>query len=306
MAQGLDFLAKLKLSLHLLWEALSQSNIPALLTLVIVYGFYLLFWETTGTRWVINRFNCDLSFSEMLPARAITFLLAIFNYQAGQLAIPLYLKRTHRVPLLEGTGSIVFIAAMDLFIVFFLGTLGSLFIQEGNLSKEILLAGSLAMAVYFLNGLFWKSERIAKPLLHFIHRLPLLKRFDPERSVFHAFRNARLKDYGILFLLRIPIVLAIFTTIYLLILCFHEHVDFLLVLIYMPVILIVATIPIINVGGVGATQALVVYFFKDYVPESVLFALALSWALGLNLFKVLVGAIFLNKHSTELFRPKNP
>jgi len=301
-APGVSFWGRIGLSIKLLGESLSQAHLGAMIGLVLVYMTYLIFWESSGTRWVINRFNCSMSIREMVPARAVTFLLAIFNYQAGQLALPLYLKRIHQVPLQEGMGSIFFIAAIDLCIVFMMGTLGALFIEEGMLANQILFFGLLGIFIFILNALFWRWPPLSQWVMKVFQKLPFLNRLNQERSIFYTFQKATLKDYLITFFFRAPIHFGIIFSLYLLILCFKEQIDFLVILIYMPVVMIVSTIPIINVGSVGAAQASIVYFFKEFAPEATLLAIALSWAFAINLMKVIIGAFFLNKHSTELFR----
>ena len=302
----LNLLEKIAYSLNLLKNSLEHASIAGIFAVTFFYFLYLFFWEVTGTRWVINRFNCPMSVSEMIPARAVTFLLAIFNYQAGQLALPLYLKRMHQVPLQEGMGSIFFFAAVDICIVLIMGTLGSLFINDATLSHQILMVGVLGIIAFILNGLFWRIERFSNWVIHLFQKIPLLKKLDTKRSIFYTFQKANLKDYLLAFFFRLPIHAGILLGLFFLIQCFGEYVAFPIFLIYMPIIMIIGTIPIINVGSMGATQASVVYFFKDYASEANLFAVALIWAFAVNFFKVIIGAIFLNKYSPKLFRSDGP
>lgn len=306
-AAGLGFWGKIQMAFTMVTTALAKANTGLALLTCAAYCLHLLFFDSLSTAWVISRFNKPLSLRDILPARAVTFLIAVLNYQAGQLALPLYLKKVHKIPLIEATSSVVFIAAMDLWIVLALALLGSLFISQEPFSKQILYFSSIGMMVYLANALFWRFEAASKPLLKILQRIPVLgPKLFHERSLFLAFQKASLKDYLGTFLLRAPISLGIFFSIYFLIRCFGENVPLMRVLIYFPVIMISGLIPVINVGGVGATQALVVYFFKSHASEANLLAVTLIWALSINAFKVALGAFFLSRTSKDLFYDTEP
>lgn len=290
-AQGLSFVERLKKSIDMLSAALSKADLKYIFLLSFTYMIYMVVLDSTGTAWLIRRFNCAMTFGEMFPARAVTFLIAVFNYQAGQVALPLYLKRTHRVPVLEGSSTILFIALMDMFVIFVMAALGGFLISEGSLARQIMLVGALGMTGYIGMALLW----------HFAPRLGLIQRLLPERSIFLAFRKARFGDYFGLFCFRAPIHAAILLSFYLLIQCFHEFVPLRIIIGYTPVMMVVGSLPFINVGGVGASQATALYFFKAYASETTLVAASLLWAFAINGYKLLLGAIYLSKVSPKLF-----
>lgn len=306
-AVGLGFWGKIEMAFTMVSSALAKANTGLALLTCAAYCLHLLFFDSLSTAWVISRFNTPLKLRQILPARAVTFLIAVLNYQAGQLALPLYLKKVHKIPAMEATSSIVFIAAMDLFIVLTLAFIGSLFISQEPFSKQILVFSAVGMVGYIGIAMFWRFEAASKPLLKILQKIPVVgPKLFHERSLFLAFQKAHFKDYFGTFFLRAPISLGIFFSIYFLILCFGENVPLMRVLVYFPVIMISGLIPVINVGGVGATQALVVYFFKSHASEANLLAVTLIWALSINAFKVALGAFFLSRTSKDLFYETEP
>ena len=188
----------------------------------------------------------------------------------------------------------------------FAGVFGLVFLGDSDLTLQVRLISLAAILVYLANALFWRWEKIANPLINFIVKIPWIgKKVNTERSLFYTFQKATVKDYCKTLVMRAPIPIGIVFGLYLMIIFFSEHVPLARVMIYMPVIMLVSVIPIINVGGVGALQATVVFFFKDYAAEASLLAVALVWPLGINGLKVIFGAPYLTKYSTKLFQNMN-
>jgi uncharacterized membrane protein YbhN (UPF0104 family) len=135
------------------------------------------------------------------------------------------------------------------------------------------------------------------------------------RKFFYVFKHSRIADYRRAALYRLPIHLAIITSMYLLIRIFGANVSYADVLGKIPLVHLVSTIPIVP-GGLGSIQFALVELLKNDITHpmiaagtvgggDILLAAVLLWLFVNAIMKVIVGTYYFQKSPYELFKRPN-
>jgi hypothetical protein len=260
------------------------------LALMVLYsGFYLL--VDTLVLWrVINWFNARVTFRELLPVRASTYILSILNEQVGKGAIALYLNRRSGVPGWELGSSMLFIMTCEFYYLLLWATLG-LWLHWDELPPALsvfrsvpwVAAGATVVACVALWA--FRSPRFAGAAWR-------------ERPLLHAFRQARPWQYGAILLLRSPSLLAGVLVYSVAAGLFGVEIPFLEMLTYLPLVIFGTLVP-------GPFRAVAVTMWPTLFPEHA-GAMAVFGFVQHNffvLFNAVIGLLFLRKTNRELFGP---
>jgi uncharacterized membrane protein YbhN (UPF0104 family) len=290
------------------WEALRWVRLPAFLGFGLLYFLLVLVFDTWGLARVLSQFAAPVGFRELIPARCVSYLLAIFNYNAGQAALAAYLKKTRGVGFFKTLGAILFLAVIDLYWIIALAFLGSFFyIREVggvSLTAWVQRVGYVSLAALLLHLTFWRRwyTRILPGRFHFSF-LDWIR----GRHLFQAFHQATVFDYFRAALYRFPVHVTIISSYWLLIRLFHAELPFQEVMATVPLIFLLGAIPL-TPGGLGAVQIASVELLKDRVVLSpsllgqvqaadLLFAMSLSWMFLNYSLKILTGLYFFLRSS---------
>jgi len=231
----------------------------------------------------VGWFNVPASYRDILPVRATSYILSLVNTQLGQGGIALYLHRRHDVPFWEVTGTVLFIAFVEIYQLAFYSFVGA--VAGGELGRAVpaWLYGALAA---FLAVHLWYFSR---PRGGRLGSLP----------VFRAFRMAHPAQYARLLLYKTPNLLAAVTVHWLALPLFGMHVPFTALLTFLPLVFFAAALPI-AAAHLGPSQAAWVYFFHDWAPEAGLVAYSLAAHLTFMVMNALIGLVFLRRAAREL------
>ncbi len=112
-----------------------------------------------------------------------------------------------------------------------------------------------------------------------------------DATAFHSFKVATWGQYGKMFLMRLPWLIAALISMYCCLIAFDVKVPLTIFLIAAPMIMGAAFAPV-SVGGYGGPQALAVLFFAPFAPDEVIVAQSLLWSTFFTLFRILAGAVF--------------
>jgi len=258
------------------------------LALMVAYsGFYLL--VDTLVLWrVINWFNARVSYRELLPVRASTYILSILNEQVGKGAIALYLNKRSGVPGWELGSSMLFVMTCEFYYLLIWATIG-LALHWDDLPPALsvfrsvpwVAAGATVVAAVALWA--FRSPRFADAAWL---RRPLM----------HAFRQARPWQYGAILLLRSPSLLAGVLVYSIAAGLFGVDIPFLEMLTYLPLVIFGTLVP-------GPFRAVAVTMWPTLFPEHA-GAMAVFGFVQHNffvLFNAVIGLLFLRKTNRELF-----
>lgn len=296
-------------------EAARWVRLPAFLIFGVVYFFLILAFDTFSLSRVLTKFASRVGFWELLPGRCVSYLLAIFNYNAGQAALAGYLKRSRGVSFFKTLGAILFLTVIDLYWVIAFAFAGSFFYAHEvggiSLTPWVQRVGYVSAAALLLHLAFWRRwfSAILPKRFHFS-----FVDWIRGRHVFQAFHHATVRDYLRTAAQRFPIHFTIIVSYWFLARIFHASLPLQEVLATVPLIFLLGALPL-TPGGLGAVQAASVELLKNRVildpalqgqvaPADLLFAMSLTWMFFNYALKIVVGLFFFLRSSRDLFRPE--
>ncbi len=269
------------------WRALAGAHLVPYLAIMAPYSVIYLAVDTFCLTRVINWFNCRVTYGDILPIRATTYLLTLVNSNLGQGGIALYIHRREGVPLLEVASSVLFLMFVELYQLTFFSSLGVVLAPR----TVDLPLGAVYAALYGYLALHLA-------FFHFAGNWLAHRHFG---RVLRSFRLARPRHYLALALYKSPNFVMATIVYYFALRCFGMRLPFLDLVLYLPIIFFSAALPI-GVAHLGAPQLLWVYFFSALAPEASLLAFSLATHFVFMIMNAALGVPFLPRASRELMR----
>jgi len=264
--------------------ALESVSIPTFAALVLAFVVVNLAADTAAT-WATFRYclpGVALNYLEVLKIRGATYLLAILNYSVGQGGIALFLSRRYKVPIGRAVGAVMLTMGVNAVLVAGCAGLGVL--VGGAPASPTLRWVVLALGVGFLGYL---AVIAAKPAL-FARRKILAPLFE-----------AGLGGHLVVALARLPHIAVLLAGHYAAMRVFGVAPPPGQALALLPVLFIVATLPV-SPMGLGTAQATAVALFTPFAIGATLAdrqAAVMAYSLSLQftslLVQALIGLVFL-------------
>lgn len=267
---------------YLLWRtsarelaaALSAAHLGYLmLTVLYLVGASLLADSWAMSR-VLSRHLTPVGWGELLPVRAATYLLAILNYHLGQAGVIYYVHRTRRVSLAAVTGLVMMMMGTVLLI---LGAIAAL--------------GLVLAADPYTRRFGWLLALMGGATLAYFVVLHVRPGWLARRQLLTPLFDAGFTGHMGATLVRVPHVLVTVSTHLLAMRCFEIEVPLGAALVQIPLMLLVAGLPV-TPFGLGTIQLAAVHFFARYLPCPTPAARArvLAYSLSLSSLAFLVQA----------------
>jgi hypothetical protein len=255
------------------------------LALMVPYSLFFFAVDSLIIWRVINWFNAKVSYTDILPVRASTYILSILNEQLGKGAMAVYLYRREGVPGWKLGSSMLFIMVCELLYLCAWANIGYT-LQADNL-PDIFSAlpwiGMGLVATFAIAFLYFKGKILPDLALR-------------DRDILHTFREANLGQYLIILLLRSPALLAAIVVYSEALSLFGIEYSYLQMLGILPVIFFGASIP----GPFRAVAvSMWVVLFPEYPAEMSAFGLVQHNFF--ILFNALIGLVFVRRAQKELF-----
>jgi hypothetical protein len=198
-------------------------------------------WKTFG--WFLTR----ISFPDVLLVRGATYLLAAINYNVGQGAIVYFVNRTTGAPVMRGVATILLIMGTNVLALLFLATAGL------TVAPAVPHAVSVIVVVAWLGLGLYSAVVAARP------------RWLRERPLFDVLLGAGVGGHAKALAVRVPHIAALIAFQISMLRAFGVAVPLVVALATLPVVFLIAALPI-SVQGLGTTQAAMVFFFARYAP----------------------------------------
>jgi hypothetical protein len=255
------------------------------LALMMCYSLFYFLIDTLVVTRALNWFLANIKFKDILPIRACAYIISIFNEQIGKGAMAYYLNKRDQIPGWEVGSVMLFIMFCEIFYLLIWASVGFVFSGAElpdvfQLMPAISLGASIFLIVWLLyfNGTILPNNQFR------------------ERRILHAFRIAKLKHYGMFFLLRSPALLAavvVYTTALNL---FGVEASFLTLLPYLPVIFFAAAVP-------TPMRAAAITFWVLLFPENEGQMAAFGFVQHnfFIFFNAIIGLVFWRRAQRELF-----
>jgi hypothetical protein len=262
-------------------DTIAGGRWPLFLLLMAPYSVFYTLVDSLVLQRAVTWFNVPVAYRDVLPIRATAYILSLVNTQLGQGGIAVYLHRRHQIPFWQVTGTILFIALIEIYQLAFYSCIGAIAVGAARAPWGLYAA----MAAYLAVHLWWFS----KPRPGRLGTLPVLE----------AFRRARPWQYLALLLLKTPNLLAAVVVHWLALPLFGLEVPFLALLTYLPLVFFVAALPI-AAAHLGPSQFAWQYFLSDYASGAGLVAYSFAAHLTFMVMNALIGLCFLRRAAREL------
>jgi hypothetical protein len=263
---------------HEVLEKVGQAApwlVPAMVAIILAVYVADTFaiWKTFG--WFVT----PMRFPETLALRGATFLLALVNYALGQGALIYFLHRTRGVKLMRAAAAVLLIMGINLLLLLLLTSLG-LVLGAGALPelRTIVLIGYLGLVVYVV-------------------ALAVRPAWLTSRPILDVLLNAGLVGHLKCMAVRLPHIITLLVLNHVALLAFGVHVPLLQSVLCIPVVLLVAVLPI-SVQGLGPTQGAMLVFFTRFAQgstqperEATILAASLSVQAIASVVQITIGAL---------------
>lgn len=268
-----------------------EANWLAWLAVMMPYSVFFFLVDAHVTWRVVRWFNAPaLRFRDMLPIRASAYILSLVNEQVGKGAMSLYLYRRHDVPALQAISCMLLLGLMEIYQLLFFSSIGVITGFEVVRAASSQIPLDVILPTVFIVAVIYLPLHIAYFRGYLLRGLRLR-----ERSLVHAFRQARPVHYLLILLFKAPNLIGAIVVYTVALELFNVEVSFAQMLAFLPVIFLAAALPLPFHAG-----ALVVWtvLFPEY-PEVGAFSLVMHTFFVL--FNALIGVLFLPKANRELF-----
>jgi uncharacterized membrane protein YbhN (UPF0104 family) len=285
-------------------SALQRVPLWAYLALMVPYSMAYCGIDAFVLSQVMNWFHRRIPYRRILPVRAAAYILALLNPGLGHGAVAFALHRREAVPLLEVTGSLLFLTVLEFCQLALYAALG-IFAFQPHL-RAAFIPVYVVLMVGLGGGILW-IRRGADPLALIATRMRGWCRGGPTYraparwsglGLLHTFRRARLQHYLLTLLYKAPNFLLAVVVHYSALPLFGVHVPFGYLLTFLPIVFLVASLPV-TVAHLGTTQAAWLYFFASYGEAPQLLAYSLVAHVTFMALNGLIGVCFLRSALQE-------
>jgi len=269
------------------WQALSRAQLVPFLALMGSFSLCFFLLDTFGLSKLIHWFHGPLPYRELLPVRAVTYLVSIINTQLAQGALALYIHRRFHTPLAQITSTVALMILLETTNLILFATLGCIAFPGG--APLSLLALPFVLVTVWL--LLMSLAR---------GKLGALGQRLSSSELLSTFRRARLRHCAI--------ILGLKGAVFFLALLVHSQalaffgieIPLGRLVAFLPIVFLMGALPI-TVAHLGTSQAAWVFFFSNYAPAADLLAYSLVSHLTFMLANGTFGVVFLPKAYRDLF-----
>lgn len=246
----------------------------------IVITFLL---DTQNLVCLLKQFNYHLPFQDALTIRGGTYLIANIDYSLGLGALIYYLKRDLGIPVMRSTGLMVIFNAINQQSLVIMSIVGLLLLSPLNNVLQNFLW--VCFAIIIFDFVFIQALKV-------LPSRGLIKKFK-DLNIVKVFPEAPWKSYGILNFWRIVFYSMFIVFFYFALKAFHMSIPLVPLIAYVPIILLIVSLPIAPCGF-GTAQAAMIFLFKDYGTSVNILAFGLTYSTSILVFRSLIGLLFSN------------
>src|SRR5207244_5764646 len=247
-------------------QALGAADLARFLPLMIANTLFYFAWDTLVLAAVVGWFHGRVAYRELLAVRAASYVVGFFNTNLGRGAMAAYLSRRLRAPFLELGSTVLFLVLTEYMQLVIWSMLG-LFGLRAEVSRSLLIVAAAVAACWL----------VARWLLA-----------PRDWSVARTFRLATPARYAQIVVLRAPMFFVSLCLHYFAAHAFGIHIPFSQMLTFLPVIFMLAALPV-TVAHLGTTQAAWIFFFGEYATAPRLLAFSLAAHLVFASTRALLG-----------------
>lgn len=274
---------------YLIWQIEPQPLIKALyharliiyIPVVVVFVLLTFLFDAQNMQAVMNSLKYRISFYESLVIRGASTLITVVDYTLGMGSVVYFLNVFKRIPLSIGTTIMVFYNYINQVSLFVLGLIG-FYLIDGYRYRWL---AQLMLACFLL---FVASVGLI--LLIRYANIKLVEKIK-NTGLVDSFNRAGLNTYVINVIYRVCYYATYVFFFYIAVRAFQMDIPLLELVAYVPIILLVISIPV-SAFGLGTSQATMLFLFKDYGSPAQILAFSLVYTISLLLLRALLGICF--------------
>jgi Lysylphosphatidylglycerol synthase TM region len=281
---------------------MAHADYSYFLLLMIPNSVFYFAWDTLVLTVVMRWFHGPLRYGELLPVRAVAYILALLNGDLAEGAMAVYLGRQAQAPLLEIVSTVIFLSWLELTHLAAWATAGMLLFPRAVPPELYWIPAGFALFWTFF--LLYARRGIApwRPLTRRLGRISsrlAVRGGVREWPILRTFRIAPLRRYAEVIGLKAPMFAFSLVIHYLAAEAFGFHIPFTKLVAFLPIVFMLAALPI-TVAHLGTTQAAWIFFFRAYATPSQLLAFSLAAHLTFMLTRGALGLIFVPQAYRDL------
>jgi len=305
LTAGIFYFLLRRIPLPRLLAAFDSADLPLFLALMLPNSLFYFAWDTLVLACAIRWFHAPVRYRELLPVRAVSYVVSLANTNLARATVAYYLKRQLGDRFLVLSGTVLLLVLLE-FTHLALWATGGILASHEQLPPEVLWAPVGILAFWFLFLAYVRSE--VGPWRRLTARLeqrwPALRgrvRLR-ESSLMRTFVAAPLRRWAQIIALRAPMFFVALVFHWLAVKSFGMELPFLQMMAFLPVIFMLAALPV-TVAHLGTTQAAWIFLFRDFAAPEQLLAYSLGSHLTFMLARGLLGVLFLPRAWNDLVGP---
>jgi uncharacterized membrane protein YbhN (UPF0104 family) len=263
--------------------ALTHANLSLYIPCFLAFIAITFLMDTQNLVALLKQFNYHLPFRNALSIRGGTYLIANIDYSLGLGALIYYLKRDLGIPVMRSTGLMVIFNAINQQSLVIMCIFGLLLFSPLNSVLQNFLWVCFAIIIFDI--IFIQALKVL-PSRGWIGKFK-------ELNIIKVFPEAPWKSYGLLNFWRIVFYSIFIAFFHFALQAFHMSIPLVPLIAYVPIILLIVSLPIAPCGF-GTAQAAMIYLFKDYGTSVNILAFGLTYSTSILVFRSLIGLFFSN------------
>ena len=284
-----------------LGQALASADYAWFLAFMVPNAIVFFCWDTLVLTTVIRWFHGPIRYRDLLPARAASYVVALANTNLARAALAGYLARRLGQPVLQLGSSVIFLVLTEYTHLIAWATVG-LALGGSSTPRELLWVPPAVIAAWTVFLLYTRFGVGPADVMRGLRRgvaWPRASGGVREWQLLRTFRMAPVRRYVQTIGLRAPMFFVSLCAHYGAMRAFDIHIPFTQLLAFLPVIFMIAALPI-TVARIGTTQAAWIYFFGSHAPDAQLLAFSLAAHATFAVSRAAIGLVFTPRVYAEL------
>lgn len=265
-----------------LLDAMSRADILLYCAALAAFGALNFFADTQNLYAILKHSKNEVTFHDTMIVRGASYLLMIIDYTLGMGSIAYYLHTFKNIPLLRGMGLMFLLnytTQVSLSLMAIAGTFLAVDAPSPWLDRvTVVCAALLAFCIIFV------------AVLKFIPDFTFIKKVK-QNDLFKIYIETSYPVYLINIFYRCVFYSTFILFFYVAVRAFNIAIPFSALVAYVPVILLIVSIPI-SAFGLGTLQAAMLVLFKDYGSPAQILAFSLAYSASIILIRGIIGAYF--------------
>ncbi len=264
--------------------SLAAVDWPLYLLLMVPYSCAYFLLDSAALTFAVRRFHAPVRYREILPVRAVTYVLALVNSSVGQGGLALWLHRRERVPLLAMAGTVLFLGVLEIVDLILVSSLG------------VAVAGT---AIPGLGRAYQVLYAILGGALIYFALLPRLGIVRPAPGLLATLGRATLADWLVILAFKATALSLAVVVHWRALALWGMPVPLGVMFANLPLIFLASAVPL-TVAKLGTSQAAWIFLLGAWAPEAGLMAYSLVAHLVFLVLNALIGVAFLPRAGAEI------